>query len=193
MTMFERVCAKSDVWPGEMLGVVVKGRRVLVVCPRDGEPRAYEDRCAHQNMPLSDGHFDGRVLVCRYHEWSYDACTGCGINPENARLRSLPLRVEGGDILVDVTPAERVGPVLHAGPRASAVVAAIRGLNEGVEVVDRGGYVLVLVPGRCRLTRAAVERELGAPFELPGDLEKVMTSFKGRFELSESEASWWSP
>jgi hypothetical protein len=83
-----------------------------------------------------------------------------------------------------------VGPVLLAGRTSEAVIAAIRELNEGVETVDRGSYVRVLVPGECRLERAAVERHLGAPFALPADLERVMASFQGRLEVDEDEARW---
>ena len=83
-----------------------------------------------------------------------------------------------------------VGPVLLAGPAADSVIAAIRELNAGVEVVDRGSYLRVWCPRRCRVTRAALERHRGAPFNLPVDLESVMTSFKGRLSMSEEEACW---
>jgi hypothetical protein len=84
-----------------------------------------------------------------------------------------------------------VGPVLIAGRTAEAVIAAIREENEQVETVDRGSYIRVLCPGECRLTRAAVERQLGAPFALPADLERVMASFQGRLEVDEDQARWW--
>lgn len=84
----------------------------------------------------------------------------------------------------------RVGPVLQAGALAEAIVAAIRELNAEVEVVDRGSYVRVLVPGCCRVTRALVERHASAGFRLPRDLEQVMSSFKGRFFVSPEEARW---
>ncbi len=42
----------------------------------------------------------------------------------------------------------------------------------------------------CRLTRLAVEHQLGAPFALPGDLERVMASFQGSFFVDENEARW---
>jgi hypothetical protein len=84
----------------------------------------------------------------------------------------------------------RVGPVLQAGPVAAAIVAAIRELNAEVDVLDRGSYVRVLVPGGCRLTRARVEQHAGARFRLPQDLEQVMSSFKGRFFVSAEEARW---
>jgi toluene monooxygenase system protein D len=83
-----------------------------------------------------------------------------------------------------------VGPVLAAGPLAEAVVAAIREVHPEAEVVDRGAYLRVQVPGRCRLLRAAVERRTGEPFRLPSDLESVMSSFKGRLSVSEDEATW---
>jgi hypothetical protein len=84
-----------------------------------------------------------------------------------------------------------VGPVLQAGPRADAVVAAILALNEGVQIVDRGAYVRVLAPGVCRVTRSAVEAESGGPFVLPGDLERIMPSFQGRLRVDDTSAVWW--
>jgi hypothetical protein len=90
-------------------------------------------------------------------------------------------------------PVFFVGPILHAVPRADAVVAAIREENPDVRVVDRGAYLRVLAPRRCHVTRAALERHTGGAFELPGDLEALMSSFKGRFEVSEGSATWWSP
>lgn len=86
--------------------------------------------------------------------------------------------------------AECVGPVLAAGLIADAIVAAIRRENDGVEVTDRGSYLRVLVPARCAVSRAAIESVLSRSFRLPGDLEQVMPSFRGRFQVSEDQASW---
>jgi hypothetical protein len=83
-----------------------------------------------------------------------------------------------------------VGPVLHAGAAAAAVIDVIRATNEGARVEDRGGYLRVLVPGTCKLERAAVERALGRAFSLPGDLERIMPSFRGRFVVDEDQARW---
>ena len=85
-----------------------------------------------------------------------------------------------------------MGPVLQKGPVADAVVAAIEEENPGSRVVDRGAYLRVLTPERCRVTRAAIERRTGQPFRLPPDLELIMSSFKGFLEISEDEATWRS-
>ena len=83
-----------------------------------------------------------------------------------------------------------MGPVLQAGALANAIVAAIRSLQEAVVVVDRGAYLRVLVPGRCSVTRAAIERCLGESVRLRKDLEAIMPSFKGRFRVTDDVASW---
>ena len=86
--------------------------------------------------------------------------------------------------------ADRVGPVLECGELADAIIDAIRELNPSVELEDRASYVRVLVPTRCVLDRAAVERRIGRPFRLPLDLEQVMPSFKGRLVIDAERAVW---
>ena len=85
---------------------------------------------------------------------------------------------------------DSVGPVLQAGPVANAIIAAIKDLNQEVMVVDRGAYVRVLVPRCCIVTRSAIEKHLGRPFRFPGELETVMSAFKGSLQLSQDEAAW---
>src|SRR2546430_957329 len=55
---------------------------------------------------------------------------------------------------------------------------------------ERCSYLRVLVPGRCEVTSRTIESVLGRPFRLPGDLEAMMPSFKGRLTLTEDKAVW---
>jgi toluene monooxygenase system protein D len=89
-----------------------------------------------------------------------------------------------------VSVYERVGPVLQTGAVSDAIIAAIKDLNQDVLVVDRGAYRRVLVPHRCLVTRTAIERRLGRSFRFPGELEVVMSGFKGAILLTESDATW---
>ncbi len=86
--------------------------------------------------------------------------------------------------------SDAVGPVLEVGEVANAVVLAIKKVHAEVAVRDRGSYLRVLVPRRCRLRRADVEAELGRPFVLPADLERIMPSFKGTMEINREEVTW---
>jgi hypothetical protein len=85
---------------------------------------------------------------------------------------------------------DRVGPVLQSGLLANAIIAAIKDLNQDVIVVDRGAYVRVLVPQYCVVTRSAIEKHLGRAFRFPGELETVMSAFKGSLQLNQDEAAW---
>ena len=85
---------------------------------------------------------------------------------------------------------DRVGPVLQSGPVANAIIAAIKDLNHDVMLVDRGAYVRVLVPRCCVVTRSAIEEHLGRSFRFPGELETVMSAFKGSLQLNQDDAAW---
>ena len=52
-------------------------RRVIFNCPialfrSGGEVSAIEDRCAHRNVPLSEGKICNGNIQCPYHGWEYD-------------------------------------------------------------------------------------------------------------------------
>jgi hypothetical protein len=83
-----------------------------------------------------------------------------------------------------------VGPVLRTGVTSSAVIAAIRDLNNAVTVLDRGSYLRVAALERCVVTRDAIEAHLGRSFQLPGDLEALMPAFAGHFSVNDEEAKW---
>jgi toluene monooxygenase system ferredoxin subunit len=102
---FQRVAALDDLWSGDMSTCVVDRVSVLLVRV-DDDVYAYEDRCAHLGVPLSRGRLVGCTLTCSAHEWQYDVTTGRGVNPERARLRRFPVRVEDGHVAVDVTARE---------------------------------------------------------------------------------------
>ena len=85
---------------------------------------------------------------------------------------------------------ERVGPVLITGSVGDAIIAAIAGSNPDALVLTHASYSRVLVPGRCVVSRADVEAQLGRRVTFPSDLEKVMPSFKGAFRVTDEQAEW---
>ena len=98
---FQKVATLDDLWSGEMRGLVVEGKKVLLL-HIDDTIHAYENACPHKRTPLSQGSLDGKVLTCATHQWEFNACTGTGINPDSACLEAFAVKVENGDILVDV-------------------------------------------------------------------------------------------
>ena len=98
---FQKVASLDDLWSGEMTGVSVEGQCILLVNIND-MIRAYADACPHMRTRLSQGLLRGSILSCATHQWQFDVLTGRGTNPMTARLEEFPVRVENGDILVDL-------------------------------------------------------------------------------------------
>ena len=99
--MYEFAMAEDDLWEGEMAGVKVHGIPVLLI-KKDGEIRAYEDRCCHLGVKLSEGKVTESVLTCGAHGWQFDLKSGSGVNPPGVRLKNFPVRVESGKVMVEV-------------------------------------------------------------------------------------------
>jgi toluene monooxygenase system ferredoxin subunit len=186
---YREVAKASELWSGELLSVRVDGASVLLL-RTDFGIFAYEDRCPHLGVPLSQGKLEGCTLTCSAHHYEYDAQTGQGQNPKNVCLTSFPVRVEGDAICVDVSPPKDVGPVLVANELGRAVALALVELNPGAYVVDRGAYLRIVAKGRCELRRALIEEKTGAPFRIPSDLESVMPAFEGYLRIDSNSAFW---
>lgn len=83
------------------MGLDVDGNSILLINV-DDQIYAYANACPHQKSQLSEGSLRGKTLRCARHHWEFDACTGHGINPQNACLKVFPVSVENGDILLDL-------------------------------------------------------------------------------------------
>ena len=101
--------SEAELWIGEMRGVTLSGAPVLVV-RLDGGVCAYHDRCPHQGYPLSEGTLESGVITCKVHGHSFDAATGAGVNPQRPCLSALPVRVEDGQVLVELSSLRRTAP-----------------------------------------------------------------------------------
>jgi 3-phenylpropionate/trans-cinnamate dioxygenase ferredoxin subunit len=76
----------------------------IVLANVDGKICALEDRCSHEEYPLSDGELDGGDVVCAYHGARFDACSGARkALPAVLPVPSYPVEVRGGDVYVDVS------------------------------------------------------------------------------------------
>lgn len=98
---FVAVAKKNQLPQNAMLSVSNGGEVYVVLVDADGTICAYEDSCGHMGVPLSCGTLKNNVIICSAHHWSYNACTGRGINPDTDFLKTFPVKVEGEDILVD--------------------------------------------------------------------------------------------
>jgi len=106
---YTRVCGADELAAGGMAAFFLDGWEVLVVRDRRGELHAMDGTCPHEDFPLVHGDFDGTVLTCANHLWSFDATTGKGINPPSCRLAQYGLKVEHGEVFADTDTAPTEG------------------------------------------------------------------------------------
>ena len=88
--------------PGNLLGVEVAGMRIMLANV-DGTIYALENRCSHQDLPLSDGYLEDGQVECAHHGARFDACTGGatalpGIKP----VATFSVDIRDGDIYVQI-------------------------------------------------------------------------------------------
>ena len=103
---FVRACRVSDVLSGAAIAVELdapSGNPVAVV--RDGDDwYAIDDECSHAAIPLSEGEVEGCEIECWLHGSRFDLRTGkpTGL-PATEPVAIYPVKVDGDDVLVDVT------------------------------------------------------------------------------------------
>src|SRR5438552_5434023 len=97
----------------QLQGQVVTEKPLVIWRTAEGSVVAFDDRCRHKRMPLSQGRLiDGGLLECAYHGLCYDAAGRCvrvpshpdGRIPPQARLRPFPVIEQDG--LVWVWPGD---------------------------------------------------------------------------------------
>ncbi|MDX1646613.1 MAG: non-heme iron oxygenase ferredoxin subunit [Longimicrobiales bacterium] len=102
MANWVKVAALVDCPVGALKSVSADGTRV-VLANVSGDICALEDRCSHEDYPLSDGELERGQVVCRYHGARFDACTGARKTlPAIRPVRSFPVEIRDGDVYVDV-------------------------------------------------------------------------------------------
>jgi 3-phenylpropionate/trans-cinnamate dioxygenase ferredoxin component len=100
---FTRACALADLAPDAPVATTIDDVAVAVVL-HDDDVYAIHDECSHAAIPLSEGEVDGCEIECWLHGSRFDLRTGKPSGPPATdRVPTYPVRVEGDDVLVDVT------------------------------------------------------------------------------------------
>ena len=97
-----KVADLSDCPPGMLLDVEA-GQESIVLANVDGDLYALQNRCSHQDLPLSDGELDGDRLECLYHGARFDVCTGRAVGlPAIKPVEIYDVQIRGQEVLVRI-------------------------------------------------------------------------------------------
>ena len=88
-------CRSSDL-RDRPLGRMILGTPLVLFREKGGRAAALLDRCAHRNLPLSEGRTVSGRVECAYHGWQYDGEGVC---------RAVPGLLDGGEAKSRTVPA----------------------------------------------------------------------------------------
>jgi nitrite reductase (NADH) small subunit len=93
----------------ERRGVCVSvGRCEIAVFKIEGEVFAIDNTCPHRAGPLSEGDVFGTHVYCPMHAWGFDLRSGLSHTNKRAWVRSYPVRIEEGQVEVEVEEKDLV-------------------------------------------------------------------------------------
>jgi len=97
------ICRVDDI---PVLGarVVKRAGQPSVAIFRNSEDKVFAllDRCPHKGGPLSQGIVFGERVACPLHNWSIELGSGCAAAPDEGCTQKFSVRVENGDVSLDV-------------------------------------------------------------------------------------------
>lgn len=93
--------ASADEVPPDTLKAVATDVGPVVLVNLEGDIYALEDRCSHQDYPLSAGELEDGQLECAFHGARFDVCTGRATQlPAVTPVRTFPVEVRDGEVFI---------------------------------------------------------------------------------------------
>lgn len=101
-----RIAKISDFRDRKVRSYKILARPVGVFREANGNFRAMEVGCKHENADLTEGRMQGDVVTCPWHGWKYNLRTGECLWGSTVCLRPYDLEVRGEDIYISMHPVE---------------------------------------------------------------------------------------
>jgi 3-phenylpropionate/trans-cinnamate dioxygenase ferredoxin component len=96
-------CKTDDVEAEDVIRFDHAGRTFAIYRSEDDEYYATDGLCTHEKVHLADGLVMGNIIECPKHNGRFDYRTGDAKGaPVCVNLRTYPVRVEDGAVLIDI-------------------------------------------------------------------------------------------
>ena len=103
MSNWVDVCAVDDIAEEDVMRFDHGGRTFAIYRSPDGQFYATDGLCTHEKVHLADGLVMDNIIECPKHNGRFDYRTGEAKGaPVCINLRTYPVQVEGGKVLIDV-------------------------------------------------------------------------------------------
>lgn len=104
MAEWVRVAALEECRGNGCVHAVIADGLEIVLVKWDDEIFALEDRCSHQDFPLSEGEVDDGKLECVYHGAKFDVRSGRAVQlPAIRPVKTYPVEIRKDEVFVDLS------------------------------------------------------------------------------------------
>ena len=98
---WKKVCRTDAIADG--FALQIKGDHPIAIFHVGSEFFATDDTCTHAKFSLAEGYVEGAEVVCALHEARFCLRTGRVLSPPAmVPLRTYPVRIEGGEVFVEL-------------------------------------------------------------------------------------------
>jgi nitrite reductase/ring-hydroxylating ferredoxin subunit len=101
MAHWIRLCSVDDCPPGGARELLAQDR-IIALFNVNGEFHALDGICPHQGGPLGQGTLAGCLVTCPWHGWQFNVTTGQHQANRSLSQPRFPVRVEGGEVFVEL-------------------------------------------------------------------------------------------
>lgn len=103
MSDWKKICTLEEIPVlGSRVVKQAKGGDIAIFRTSDNEVYALHDHCPHKGGPLSQGIVHGRRVTCPLHGWNIELESGEAVAPDAGSCGRFAVRVEGGDVFLQV-------------------------------------------------------------------------------------------
>ena len=103
MSNWIEACAADDIDAEDVIRFDHEGRTYAIYRSPEDTYHATDGLCTHEKIHLADGLVMDNVIECPKHNGRFDSKSGQALGaPVCVNLRTYPVKVEGGKVLIDI-------------------------------------------------------------------------------------------
>ncbi len=102
MSTFTKLTTESELPSLNSAKEFPYGDKTICIANINGNYFAMDNVCLHRGGPLGQGMIEKGKVVCPWHGWAWDPKTGEATHNANAKVAVYPLKIENGNVLVEV-------------------------------------------------------------------------------------------
>jgi nitrite reductase (NADH) small subunit len=99
---FTKLTTEPELPPANQAKEFPCGDKLICIANVNGTISAMDNVCLHRGGPIGQGTIEGGKVVCPWHGWAWDPKTGAESQNPSAKVAVYPLRIENGDVLIDL-------------------------------------------------------------------------------------------